>query len=78
MKQIKFSVALSIISLFLLASCKTKSECPAFDDYSNKKEEKDNTQYKLILLKDGKKVGINDKKSNKKPKQKLFKKKMQP
>jgi len=37
-------------------------------------EAKDGTKYKLILLKDGKKVGMGSKKRNKNAKQKLFKK----
>ena len=59
-----------------MCSCKTKSECPAYDEPSSKTEEKNGTKYKLILLKDGKKVGVTSKKRNKKAKQKLFKKKV--
>ena len=59
-----------------MCSCKTKSECPAYDEPSSKTEGKNGTKYKLILLKDGKKVGVTSKKRNKKAKQKLFKKKV--
>lgn len=59
-----------------MCSCKTKSECPAYNEPSSKTEGKDGNKYKLILLKDGKKVGVNSKKRNKKAKQKLFKKKV--
>ena len=73
MKQSKILILTSII--FILCSCKTKSECPAYNEPSSKTEGKDGNKYKLILLKDGKKVGVNSKKRNKKAKQKLFKKK---
>lgn len=76
MKQAKQLILTSIIFFLLFSSCKTKSECPAFDAPSSKKDQKNGTKYKLILLKDGKKVGANSKKRNKKAKQKLFKKKV--
>jgi len=76
MKQSKILILTSIIFVFILCSCKTKSECPAYDEPSSKTEEKNGTKYKLILLKDGKKVGVTSKKRNKKAKQKLFKKKV--
>jgi hypothetical protein len=76
MKQSKILILTSILFIFILCSCKTKSECPAYDEPSSKTEGKDGTKYKLILLKDGKKVGVNSKKRNKKAKQKLFKKKV--
>ena len=75
MKQSKILILITLLSFFFLCACKTKSECPAFDEPSSKKQEKDGTKYKLILLKDGKKVRTGSKKRNKKPKQKLFKKK---
>ena len=75
MKQSKTLILTTLLLFFFLCACKTKSECPAFDDPSSKKQEKDGTKYKLILLKDGKKVRTGSKKRNKKPKQKLFKKK---
>ena len=76
MKVKKTLILTSLFFTVLFSSCKTKSDCPAFEEPSGKKETKDETKYKLILLKDGKKVGINDKKRNKKAKQKLFKKKV--
>ena len=76
MKQFKLLILTSIISFLFFSSCKTKSECPAFDDPSSKKDKENGTKYKLILLKDGKKVEVNSKKRNKKAKQKLFKKKV--
>ena len=76
MKQSKILILTTFLLLFFIYACKTKSECPAFDQPSSKKQEKDGTKYKLILLKDGKKVRSGSKKRNKKPKQKLFKKKV--
>ena len=75
MKQFKILILTTLLLFFFIYACKTKSECPAFDEPSSKKQEKDETKYKLILLKDGKKVRTGSKKRNKKPKQKLFKKK---
>ena len=75
MKQSKTLILTTLLLFFFLCACKTKSECPAFDEPSSKKQEKDGTKYKLILLKDGKKVRTGSKKRNKNPKQKLFKKK---
>jgi len=76
MKQSKLLILTSIIFFLFFSACKTKSECPAFDEPSSKKAGEDGTKYKLILLKDGKKVGGKSKKRNKKAKQKLFKKKV--
>ena len=76
MKQSKILILTSIILVLITGSCKTKSECPAYDAPSSKTEAKDGTKYKLILLKDGKKIGMESKKRNKKAKQKLFKKKV--
>ena len=64
--------------ILVVASCKTKSECPSYDDPSTKKEEKKGSKYKLILLKDGKRIGPDSKRKYKKAKQKLFKKKVVP
>ena len=66
----------ALLFTLLCSSCKAKSDCPTFEEPSSKEETKDGTKYKLILLKDGKKVGVNSKKRNKKAKQKLFKKKV--
>ena len=75
MKQSKILILTTLLSFFFICACKTKNECPAFDEPSSKKQEKDGTKYKIIILKDGKKVRTGSKKRNKKPKQKLFKKK---
>ena len=76
MKQSKTLILTIVILFFFICGCKTKSECPSFDQPSSKKQEKDGIKYKLILLKDGKKIGTGSKKRNKKAKQKLFKKKV--
>tara|TARA_B100000809_G_C14805975_1_gene412050 strand:- start:407 stop:643 length:237 start_codon:yes stop_codon:yes gene_type:complete len=76
MKQSKILILTTLLLFLFICACKTKSECPAFNEPSSKKQEKDGTKYKLILLKDGKKVRTGSKKRNKKPKQKLFKKKV--
>jgi len=76
MKQSKILILTSIILVLITGSCKTKSECPAYNEPSSKTEGKGGTKYKLILLKDGKKIGMESKKRNKKAKQKLFKKKV--
>ena len=76
MKSAKTLILATLLFSLLCSSCKTKSDCPTFDEPSSKEEAKDGTKYKLILLKDGKKVGTNKKKRNKKAKQKLFKKKV--
>jgi len=76
MKQVKLLILTIGLLPFFICACKTKNECPAFEEPSSKKQEKDETKYKLILLKDGKKVGTGSKKRNKKAKQKLFKKKV--
>ena len=75
MKQSKILILTTLLLFFFICACKTKSECPGFDEPSSKKQERDGTKYKLILLKDGKKIKTGSKKRNKKPKQKLFKKK---
>ena len=76
MKQSKILILTGIVFALIFTSCKTKSECPAYNEPSSKTEGKDRTKYKLILLKDGKKIGTGSKKRNKKAKQKLFKKKV--
>ena len=76
MKQFKILILTNLIFFFFLCSCKTKNECPAYDEPTSKEQGKEGVKYKLILLKDGKKVGMGNKKRNKKAKQKLFKKKV--
>ena len=70
---------LFILLLFTISitSCRSKKEasCPSFDiETPEDKKEKKGSKYRIIILKDGKK--INGKKRRKKPKNKLFKKKM--
>ena len=76
MRQSKTLILTSIVCFFFLCSCKTKKECPAYDEPTSKQQGEEGVKYKLILLKDGKKVGRGSKKRNKKAKQKLFKKKV--
>ncbi len=70
-----------IICLFFIAStlfsCRTKKtfngtaglDCPSYENTTNAKKETKSTKYKLILLKDGKRVGGKSKRG----KSKLFK-----
>lgn len=70
--KIKKSFILTIF-LVLFFACKTKNNCPSFDNPSKPQEQKEGSKYKLILLKDGKKV-FGGGKRNKKADQNLFKK----
>ena len=68
-----------ILLLFtiLITSCRGKKEasCPSFDPVTTEnKKDKKGAKYKVVILKDGKK--INGKKRRRKSKNKLFKKKM--
>jgi len=78
MKKSKTLLLTAIIITVAVSSCKTKSECPSYNEPSTKKEETTGTKYKLILLKDGKRVRTVSKKKYKKTTQKLFKKKVAP
>ncbi len=78
MKKRKRLLLIVIIITTVGISCKTKNECPSYSEPSTKTEEKIGSKYKLILLKDGKRVGSSSKKKHKKTKQKLFKKKVTP
>ena len=78
MKKGKTLLLTVSIIILVVASCKTKRECPSYDNPSTKKEEKKGSKYKLILLKDGKRIGPGSKKKHKKAKHKLFKKKVVP
>ena len=75
----KKHIIIILLSVFVFSSCRTKktfngtATLPCADynsDISNGKEKK-NTKWRLVLYKDGKKVGGNSKKS----KSKLFRKK---
>ena len=73
-KKIIFILLLFTI---LITSCRSKKEvsCPSFDsEKAEDKKEKNGSKYRIVILKDGKK--INGKKRRKRPENKLFKKKM--
>ena len=73
-KKIIFILLLSTISI---TSCRSKKEasCPSFDiETIEDKKEKKKSKYKIVILKDGKR--INGKKRKRKSKNRLFKKKM--
>ncbi len=78
MKQSKLLILTTVVCFLFVYGCKSKSECPAYDEPSSKNEKKEGSKYKLILLKDGKRIGKSSKKRNKKAQQKLFKKKVVP
>ncbi len=78
MKKGKTLLLTASIIILVATSCKTKSECPSYDEPSTKKEEEKGSKYKLILLKDGKRIGPGSKRKHKKAKHKLFKKKVVP
>ena len=74
-----YKKTLFILFLFTISitSCRSKKEvsCPSFDvETIEEKKEKKRSKYRIIILKDGKK--INGKKRRKKTKNKLFKKKI--
>jgi len=75
MKQLKILMLTSLLAVIFF-SCKTQKECPAYEEPSSEEDQKEGTKYKLILLKDGKKLGQGTKLRKKKTKQKLFKKKV--
>ena len=73
-KKITFILLLFTI---LITSCRSKKEvhCPSFDtEITEDKKEKKRSKYRIVILKDGKK--INGKKRRKRSENKLFKKKM--
>ena len=73
-KKIIFILLLFTI---LITSCRSKKEvsCPSFDiETSENKQEKKGSIYRIVILKDGKR--INGKKRRRKSKNRLFKKKM--
>lgn len=73
-KKIIFILLLFTISI---TSCRSKKEvsCPSFDiETTEDKKEKKKSKYKIVILKDGKR--INGKKRKRKSKNRLFKKKM--
>ena len=77
MKQFKNKhIIIILLSIFLISSCRTKKtfngtaklECTDFENNTKEGEEKKKTKWRLVLYKDGKKVG----KKTKKGKSRLF------
>lgn len=78
-----YKKTLFILLLFtiLITSCRSKKQtsCPSFDIKTEEKKENKRSKYRIIILKDGKKINekkINEKKRRRKSKNRLFKKKM--
>ena len=73
----KKHIFILLLFTILITSCRSKKEvsCPSFDmDKQNIKTENKNSIYKIVILKDGKR--LNNKKRRKKSQNKLFKRKM--
>ena len=73
----KKHIFILLLSTILITSCRSKKNisCPSFDmEKPNTKIENKNSIYKIVILKDGKR--INNKKRRKKSQNKLFKRKM--
>ena len=73
----KKPIFILLLFTILITSCRSKKEasCPSFDiETAEDKKEKKKSKYRIIILKDGKK--INGKKRSRKSKNRLFKKKM--
>ena len=73
----KKTIFILLLFTILITSCRSKKEasCPSFDTETEEvKKEKKGSKYRIVILKDGKK--INRKKRSRKSENKLFKKKM--
>jgi len=73
----KKTIFILLLSTILMTSCRSKKQvsCPSFDiETEEEKKENKRSKYRIVILKDGKK--INGKKSRRKSKNRLFKKKM--
>ena len=73
----KKTIFILLLFTILMTSCRSKKEasCPSFDgETSEEKKDKKGSKYRIVILKDGKK--INEKKRRKRSENKLFKKKM--
>ena len=73
----KKHIFILLLFTILITSCRSKKEvsCPSFDiEKPNTKKENKNPIYKIVILKDGKR--ITNKKRRKKSQNKLFKRKM--
>jgi hypothetical protein len=72
----KKTIFILLLFTILITSCRGKKEvsCPSFDPaVKENKKEKKGSKYKVVILKDGKK--ITGKKRRRKSKNRLFKKK---
>ncbi|MDC0201616.1 hypothetical protein OAJ56_00065 [Flavobacteriales bacterium] len=73
----KKTIFILLLFTILITSCigKKEASCPSFDiETAEEKKEKKRSKYRILILKDGKR--INGKKGRKKSKNRLFKKKM--
>jgi hypothetical protein len=73
----KKTIFILLLFTILITSCRGKKEvsCPSFDiETAEEKKEKKRSKYRILILKDGKR--INGKKGRRKSKNQLFKKKM--
>ena len=73
----KKTIFILLLFTILITSCRGKKEvsCPSFDPaVKENKKEKKGSKYKIVILKDGKKINRNKRK--RKSKNRLFKKKM--
>ena len=73
----KKTIFILLLFTILMTSCRSKKQvsCPSFDiETEEEKKENKRSKYRIVILKDGKK--INGKKRKRKSKNRLFKKKM--
>jgi len=73
----KKHIFILLLFTILITSCRSKKEvaCPSFDiEKPNTKTENKQSKYKIVILKDGRR--LNGKKRRKKSQNKLFKRKM--
>ena len=77
----KKTIFILLLFTILITSCRGKKEasCPSFDiETAEEKKEKKRSIYRILILKDGKRIGPGSKRKHKKAKHKLFKKKVVP
>jgi len=73
----KKTIFILLLFTIIITSCRSKKQvtCPSFDiEKTDSKKRKKKSKYKVVILKDGKR--ISNKKRRKKSKNKLFKRKM--
>ena len=73
----KKTIFILLLFTILMTSCRSKKQasCPSFDvEKKEDKKEKKGSKYKVVILKDGKR--INKKNKKRKSKNRLFKKKI--